>query len=159
MPTYDNATTGETEVMMNSPPIRILTPRLVLRATPGTSQPQNFCHGVLTLRKRQPKNSSVRGAKPPGVRPAVSSGPLSTGVPTDRSASSSCSYRMTRRQRYITDWDLRSGTWLRRRGWLRGHAMGPRAINIIRSPHSVRSRPRRKLPRFGKDRPCQRSID
>jgi ribosomal-protein-alanine N-acetyltransferase len=32
MPTYDNATTGETEVMMNSPPIRILTPRLVLRA-------------------------------------------------------------------------------------------------------------------------------
>ncbi|CUX66919.1 MULTISPECIES: GNAT family N-acetyltransferase [Agrobacterium] len=32
MPTYDNAITGETEVMMNSPPIRILTPRLVLRA-------------------------------------------------------------------------------------------------------------------------------
>ncbi|UXS45921.1 GNAT family N-acetyltransferase [Agrobacterium tumefaciens] len=32
MPAYDNATTGETEVMMNSPPIRIPTPRLVLRA-------------------------------------------------------------------------------------------------------------------------------
>lgn len=121
MPTYDNATTGETEVTMNSPPIRIPTQHLVLRAAraedarilfdeyTGNVQASEFLpRGPHTSQSTTEKLINA-WAKPPGARPAVLSGPSSTGAPTDRSASSSCSCRMTRRQKYITDWDVRSG--------------------------------------------------